>query len=265
MSESVDLGRIITERVGKIMIITIDRPAKYNGFTPEMSHEMARAYTEIENDPDLWLGIVRANGKHFTAGLDLPRWVEYMKSGRSVVPNDWIDPFDLRAGKRRSKPMLFAVKGICYTLGVEMMLAADVVVAADDCRFSQLEVKRAILPTGGATVRIAERAGMGNALLFMMTGEEIDAATALRWGLVQKVVPAGQEFDEAMAIANRILQMAPLAVREVIRSVRLADEQGPAAAIAQFNERQAYLASTQDSQEGVAAFREKRPPQFKGR
>ncbi len=259
-----DTGRIVTERQGRILVITFDRPAKYNGFTPEMGEQLARAYTLLETDPDLWIGVVRAEGRHFTAGLDLPRWAPHMASGKPMWPTDLIDPFDLRA-PRRSKPVLVAVKGITYTLGIELMLAADIVVAADDCRFSQLEVKRGILATGGATIRMAERAGMGNALLYLLTGDEFDAPTALRLGFVQKVVPAGTEFEETMAIARRIEAVAPLAAREVIRSVRLANESGPAAAAAEFNARQQLLSQTADFQEGVQSFVDRRPANFQGR
>lgn len=259
-----DNGRVTTRREGRILVITIDRPAKYNGFTPEMALQLAEGYTELERDPELWVGVLGAEGKHFTAGLDLPRWADLMKSGRTLTPPDLIDPFDV-GGPRRSKPIVSAVKGICFTAGIELMLAGDIVVAADDCRFSQLEVKRGIYPTGGATVRMPQRAGAGNALLYLLTGDEFDAATALRLGFVQKVVPAGQELEEAMAIAGRIAAVAPLAVRETLRSVRLGIERGPDASIAEFVERQALLAASEDAAEGVRSFVERRPPRFTGR
>ena len=100
---------------------------------------------------------------------------------------------------------MVAVQGITYTLGIELMLAADIVVAADNCRFSQLEVKRGIMATGGATLRLAERAGMGNALLHLLTGDEFGSAEALRLNLVQRVVPAGQQLNEALNIAQACL------------------------------------------------------------
>lgn len=261
---SPETGRVTTRREGRILVITIDRPAKYNGFTPEMAVDLAQGYTELEHDPELRVGVVCAEGRHFTAGLDLPRWADIMKTGRTLTPPDFIDPFDV-GGPRRGKPIVTAVKGICFTAGIELMLAGDIVVAADDCRFAQLEVKRGIYPTGGATVRMPQRAGVGNAMLYLLTGDEFDAQTALRLGFVQKVVPVGQEFDEAMAIAGRIAAVAPLAVRETIRSVRLAVEQGPDASIAEFVERQALLAASEDAAEGVRSFVERRPANFTGR
>jgi enoyl-CoA hydratase/carnithine racemase len=249
---------------GSVLVMRINRPAKRNGFTPEMGAELAAAYTRLEDTDHLRVGVVCAAGDHFTAGLDLPRWAELMKRGESMVPTHLVDPFDLRE-PRRLKPVVFAVQGFCYTLGIELMLAAEVVVAADNARFSQLEVKRGIMPTGGATVRIAQRAGMGNAYLAMLTGCEFDAPTALRWNLVQEVVPVNQLMDRAMALATIIAQQAPLAVREVVRNVRMAHEHGPWQAISEFAARQSVLASSKDAAEGVAAFKERRPAQFVGR
>jgi enoyl-CoA hydratase len=161
--------------------------------------------------------------------------------------------------------MVVAVKGITYTLGIELMLAADIVVAADDCRFSQLEVKRGIMATGGATLRMAERAGLGNALLHLLTGDEFGAAEALRLNFVQRVVPAGQELDAALAIAQAIAEQAPLAVLATRRNALKAVEEGPMAAMAEFIEVQQRLSKSEDAAEGVRSFVERRPARFTGR
>jgi enoyl-CoA hydratase len=259
---------ILTSRDGHILTITINRPAKLNGFTPDMAAQLARAYTLLEDDADLRVGVVCANGPHFTAGLDLPQWADAMKEGRRMWPADCLDPFDLQRApgtRRRAKPVVFAVQGICYTLGIELMLAADMVVAADNCRFSQLEVKRGIMATGGATLRMAERAGIGNALWCLLVADEFDAATALRYQFVQQVVPAGQERATAMALATKIAAVAPLAAIATRQNVLLASEQGPNAAIAQFRDTQMRLAASDDAKEGVQSFIEKRAARFAGR
>lgn len=263
-----DLGRILTERDGPVWIMTIDRPAKRNGFTPQMMAQLGQAYSALEQDPQLRVGLLCANGGHFTGGLDLPRWAQIIREGRSMVPPGCVDPFDLsEAGPeqpRRSKPLVVAISGYCYTLGIELMLAADVVVAADDTRLSQLEVKRGIMATGGATTRIAERAGLGNALLYLLTGDEFSVADAYRMGLVQKVVPVGRERAEAKAIAQRIADAAPLAVQATLANARLAAERGPLAAVAQFQATNQRLAQTDDAREGVQSFIERRAPRFSG-
>ncbi len=161
--------------------------------------------------------------------------------------------------------MVAAVKGITYTLGIELMLAADIVVAADDCRFSQLEVKRGIMATGGATLRMAERAGLGNAMLHLLTGDEFGSAEALRLNFVQKVVPAGQELDEAIRIAQTIAGQAPLAVVATRLNALKALEHGPLAAMEEFIPVQQRLSSSEDAVEGVKSFVEKRAARFVGK
>ncbi|MBC5763249.1 crotonase/enoyl-CoA hydratase family protein [Ramlibacter albus] len=260
-------GTIHTERRGALLLVGINRPAKYNGFTPRMFRELGEAYSLLDDDPELRVGVLHAFGKHFTAGLDLPTIAPLMRRGEKAIPEGCVEPTDLGSPgyRRRTKPMVVAVKGITYTLGIELMLAADVVVAADDCRFSQLEVKRGIMATGGATLRMAERAGVGNAMLHLLTGDEFGSAEALRLNFVQKVVPAGQELDEALRIAEAIAAQAPLAVVATRKSVLKTVEQGPAAAVAEFVEVQTRLSNTEDAAEGVRSFVERRPARFTGR
>jgi enoyl-CoA hydratase/carnithine racemase len=178
-----------------------------------------------------------------------------------------VEPTDLGSPglRRRTKPMVAAVQGITFTLGIELMLAADVVVAADDCRFSQLEVQRGIMATGGATLRMAQRAGLGNAMLHLLTGDEFGSAEALRLNFVQKVVPAGTQLAEAIRIAESIAAQAPLAVVATRLNVIKAIEQGPLAATAEFAGVQQRLAQSEDAAEGVRSFVEKRPARFSGR
>jgi enoyl-CoA hydratase/carnithine racemase len=220
-------GRIVSERDGPLSVITIDRPAKLNGFTPKMMRELARAITEYDEDRDARCALVKAEGPHFTAGLDLPKVVEAWRRGESLFPADALDIWDLRP-PFRTKPLILAAKGICFTVGVELMLAADIVIAAEDCRFGQLEVRRGIMASGGATIRMVERAGWGNAMRYLLTGDEWDAETALRFNFVQEVVPTGREFERAKELALRIAERAaPLAVAATRANARVALAYGP--------------------------------------
>jgi enoyl-CoA hydratase len=260
-------GTITTERRGELLLVGIARPAKRNGFTPRMFHELAQAYTRLDDDPGLRVGLLFAHGAHFTAGLDLPTIAPLMQRGEKLVPAGMVEPLNLGTPgfRRRTKPMVVAVHGITYTLGIELMLAADIVVAADDCRFSQLEVKRGIMATGGATLRMAERAGLGNALLHLLTGDEFGAAEALRLNFVQKVVPVGEQFEEALRIAQAIAAQAPQAVVATRLNAMKALERGPLEAMAEFVSVQQQLSRTEDAAEGVRSFVEKRAAKFTGR
>jgi enoyl-CoA hydratase len=260
-------GTITTEIRGALLLIGINRPAKYNGFTPRMFRELAEAYTRLDDDNDLRVGVLHAFGQHFTAGLDLPTIAPLMQRGEKAIPLGLVEPTDLGTPgyRRRTKPVVAAVKGITYTLGIELMLAADVVIAADDCRFSQLEVKRGIMATGGATLRMAERAGLGNAMLHLLTGDEFGAAEALRLNFVQKVVTAGTELDEALRVAEAIAAQAPLAVVATRLNVLKAIEQGPLTAMQEFIDVQLRLSNSEDAAEGVRSFVERRAARFTGR
>ncbi len=259
-----DLGAITLEPRGHVLLIGIDRPAKLNGFTPEMMDELVDAYTRLDTDPDLWVGVLFAHGEHFTAGLDLPRWAERMQKGqRRSSDLDRVDPTAL--GRACTKPIVSAVKGITYTLGIELMLAGDIVIAADDCRFSQLEPLRGIHATGGATIRFVQRGGWGNAMYHLLPSDEFDADEAHRIGLVQEVVPAGAELDRAIELAEIICRGAPLAVQATKASSWRYVTEGQHAAVAAMGPDQAQLAATSDAAEGVASFVEKRPPHFEGR
>ena len=260
-------GCISCEVRGHVLLIGINRPAKRNGWTPAMFQQLAQAYTRLDDDPELRVGLLHAFGEHFTAGLDLPLIAEFMKTGQKVIPPGLVEPHDygLPGYRRRAKPMVAAVKGICFTVGIELMLGADIVVAADDCRFAQMEVQRCIMPTGGATLRMAERAGVGNAMLHLLTGDPFDAAEAWRCNFVQKVVPTGQELDESFRIAERISLQAPQAVVATRLNVLKAIELGQAAAVADFIPVQQRLANSEDAAEGVRSFIERRPARFTGR
>lgn len=257
-------GQIRVEQRGHVLLIGIDRPEKRNGFTPKMFEELAKAYTRLEESPDVFCGLVHAEGDHFTAGLDMPKIAPLRREGKPLFPAGEIDPFNLREPLRR-KPVVIALKGICFTVAVELMLASEAAVAADNCRFSQLEVKRGIMAGCGATIRMVERAGWGNAMKVLLTGDEFSAQEAYRMNFVQEVVPAGQEFDKALEIAERIAAQAPLAVQATMENARLSLGQGWLAAYSKIQSTQKFLYNTEDAKEGVQSFIEKRVARFIGR
>jgi enoyl-CoA hydratase len=257
-------GQIKVEQRGNLLLIGIDRPEKRNGFTPKMFEELAKAYTLLETTPELFCGLLYAEGAHFTAGLDMPKIVPLRRAGLPLFPASEVDPFALREPIRK-KPVVIALKGICFTVAVELMLASEVAIAAEDCRFSQLEVKRGIMAGCGATIRMVERAGWGNAMKILLTGDEFSAQEALRLNFVQEVVPSGQEFARALEIAQAIARQAPLAVQATMANARLSLGQGWLNAYSKIQATQAFLYNTEDAKEGVQSFVEKRDARFVGR
>jgi enoyl-CoA hydratase/carnithine racemase len=257
-------GRIKCDVEGHLLLIGIDRPEKRNGFTPKIFAELAAAYSRLESTRDLRCAVLYAEGAHFTAGLDMPKIVPLRRAGQPLIPAGEVDPFNLR-DPVRTKPLIVALKGICFTVAIELMLAADIAIAAENCRFSQLEVKRGIMAGCGATFRMAERAGWGNAMKILLTGDEFDAHEALRCNFVQEVVPVGQELKRALEWAEKIARQAPLAVQATMESGRIAANQGWQAAYARTAATQQRLYNTEDAKEGVQSFIERREARFQGR
>ncbi|MCA1664436.1 MAG: crotonase/enoyl-CoA hydratase family protein [Myxococcales bacterium] len=204
-----------------------------------------------------------AEGAHFTGGLDLAQWAPAFAAGKMPLPDGALDPLGLQ-GPPVGKPLVCAVQGICLTIGIELMLATDVRVAARDTRFGQIEIGRGIYPVGGATIRMPRELGWANAMRWLLTGDELDAATALRIGLVQELVEPGEQFARALALAERIAAQAPLGVRATLASARLAlvDERQAAARL--LPDLQPIMASD-DAREGVQSFVERRAARFTGR
>ncbi|QGZ93338.1 crotonase/enoyl-CoA hydratase family protein [Terricaulis silvestris] len=262
MSESSAEGRVRHERQGRILKIVIDNPARKNSFQPEMMAQLSDALTLLDGDDDLWVGVLCAEGDHFTSGLDMPK---FFGPGATPVerPPTHIDPFGLR--NRCRKPIVTAVQGICFTVGIEMMLAGDIVVAADDCRFCQMESKRGIAPLGGAHFRYIANAGWGNAMYHLMLCDEFSAAEAHRIGLVQEVVPAGRQIERAMEIAAIIAANAPLGIQVTKQAGRAFIQAGEQAAIAAIPGIHARVMQSADAMEGIKSFIERRPAQFQGR
>jgi len=262
MPDAAAEGQVRHERHDHILKIIIDNPAKKNAFIPEMMVQLSDAFTLLDRDNDLWVGVLCAAGDSFTAGLDMPK---FFGPGAKPAqrPEGNIDPFGLTRQCR--KPIVTAVQGIVFTVGIEMMLAGDIAIAADNSRFCQLECKRGIAPFGGAHFRYITRAGWGNAMYHLMLCDEFSADEAYRIGLVQEVVPAGRQIERAMEVAQIISRNAPLGIQVTKEAGRKFIEAGEQAAIAALPMIRNRVMNTADAAEGIKSFIERRAAVFQGR
>jgi enoyl-CoA hydratase len=256
-------GTVSRERRGHVLLIGLDRVAKRNAFDLAMWDALCAAYGELERDAELRAGVLFAHGDHFTGGLDLPQWGEVFGSGAWRIANGGIDPLGL-TGPRVTKPVIAAVQGTCLTIGIELMLATDLRIAASTARFGQIEVKRGIYPVGGATLRFPREVGWGNAMRWLLTGDEFDAGEAHRIGLVQEIVEHGSQLERAAALADAIAQQAPLGVYATLASSRAAIPGAERAAEAKLMPDLVPIMKSNDVQEGLRAFIERRPGKFRG-
>ena len=253
--------QIRTEVDGRVLKIVVDNVRKKNAFVPEMMVGLGRALTAFDRDDEQWVAVLCAAGDHTTAGLDMPKF--FGPAAAPVEPSpDAIDPFGLN--RRTLKPVVAVVQGITYTIGIEMMLAADIVIAADTARFCQMESKRGIAPLGGAHFRFLPRTGWGNAMYHLMVCDEFDAQRALQIGLVQEVVPYGKHIDRAMEIAHAITKNAPLGLRAMKEAALRYIAAGEAAAIAAIPAVRERVLSSEDAKEGIRSFVERRDARFSG-
>jgi enoyl-CoA hydratase/carnithine racemase len=229
-----------------------------------MLRELAEAYTRYEDDDEARCMLLFAHGDHFTAGLDLAEVGPAVAQGAPLFPEGSVDPLGLR-GRVRSKPVVMAIQGWCLTIGIELALACDVRVASSDARFGQIEINRGIFPFGGATIRLPQVAGWGNAMRWLLTGDVFDANEARRVGLVQEVTAPANQLDTALDIAETIAKRAPLGVRATLASSRQMLDEGPRAAADALLDHARTLMGSEDAAEGLRSFVERREATFRGR
>lgn len=256
------LPLVTTDVSGHIFLIGLNRPEKRNAANRQMLTELALAYGELERNPDLRVGLVFAHGDHFTAGLDLADvGPELAATGALQIPEGGIDPWGIST-PQVTKPVVMAIRGICFTLGVELALASEVVIAESTASFAQLEVARGIMPFGGATTRLPRAAGWSQAMRWLLTADTFSAAEAHSARVITEVVD-GDPMPRALEIAENIAAQAPLAVQATLASAR-AGQRDSDSEHAALPGRLGRLMVTKDVQRGLEAFMTKKPAQFQG-
>jgi enoyl-CoA hydratase/carnithine racemase len=246
------------ERRERVAVVTIDRPEKRNAMSPTFFRELPQVLDLLDGDPTLRAVVLTGAGEAFSAGGDIASFAEL--HGTAAVRRHLRLVFDaFHSVERAELPVIAAVNGIAFGGGTELTLACDLVVASERATFSFKEATVGLIP-GYGVVRGPAVIGRHWTRWLALTADVIDAAQALEIGLVQKVVPHDDLLEEALAVAERIAQHPPLAVRLGKQFVNRDTGEGLAESI----EMTALLFTTEDHAEGVAAFVEKRPPVFGG-
>ncbi|HUV09764.1 MAG TPA: enoyl-CoA hydratase-related protein [Acidimicrobiia bacterium] len=253
-----------TERIG---VITLNRPEVRNAVDREMALGLEAAVDQLEDDPETWVGVLTANTEGqanpvFCAGADLK---VIRETGSAASLDTERGGFGGFVYRERVKPIVVAVDGLATAGGLEIVLAADIVVATSRSAFGLAEVRRNLIAAAGGLFRLPRAIGRSAAMDVILTGEPIDARRAFDLGLVSRLVEPGAEMEAALGVARQIVEAAPLAVR-ASRSVVLRAASEPDTTLRKASTEQLEeLLTSEDASEGLAAFAEKRPPRWRGR
>lgn len=244
-----------------VALVTLDRREALNALSFDLLDQLAEALETLDRDPSCRAVVITGSSRAFAAGADIrelrPQTYATLRDGHRF------DTWDRFAAV--GLPMIAAVRGVALGGGCELALTCDMIVAAEDARFGQPEIRLGVMPGAGGTQRLTRAIGKARAMELILTGEPIDAHTAASLGLVTRVVPADATVDAALELAARIAVMAPLAVRAAKAAIRSAHEGALAAGLAAEREAFFRLFDTEDQAEGMAAFIEKRSPTWSGR
>jgi enoyl-CoA hydratase len=259
MTTSADASPVRVERPGHgVLVITLDRPAKRNAVDGHTSRAVAAALDELDTDPDLAVGVLTGAGGTFCAGMDLKAFLD---GDAPEVPGRG---FGGLTQAPPVKPLIAAVEGYALAGGCELVLACDLVVAAEDATFGLPEVGLGLIAGSGGLLRLPHRVPRAVATELALTGDRFGAADAHRWGLVNRVVAPGTALEAAVELAERVARNAPLALAATKRLLAASDLPDDEAWARQQTELDAIKA-TADAQEGARAFAERRPPEWTGR
>jgi len=242
-------------RQGRVLVVTLQREAKRNALNPEITSGVDAAMNLLEDDPDLWCGILTGGTQVFSAGADLS-----IGTGEPTPRGGLVGLIQ----RRRSKPLVAAVEGLALGGGVELLLCCDLVVAARNASFGLPEVKRGLMPDFGGAFRVARFVPGNVARELLLTGEPLGAERAERLGFVNLLTEPGEALAGALDLAARICANAPLAVRAALAVLTEEIAGDETASWARSDRAHAELVGTNDVREGIAAFFERRAPTWTG-
>jgi enoyl-CoA hydratase len=245
----------------RIAVVRLNRPKQLNALNALVMDQLCEALEELDRDDAIRCLVVTGNERAFAAGADIGEMAG--ASSVDMLRGNRIGQWD--RVRRISKPVIAAVNGWCLGGGCELAMALDLILAGEGARFGQPEINLGVIPGAGGTQRLTRAIGKSRAMEMVLTGEPIDAAEALRLGLVARVVPDELVVEDALALAARIAAKSPIALRLAKEAVNAAFELPLSDALAHERKLFYLLFSSEDQKEGMAAFLEKRTPDFKGR
>lgn len=244
-----------------VALLRLNRPEARNALSQEMRDQIATSLERLDADPDVRCIVIAGSDEFFAAGADIRAMAERPVD---APPDPRGMEFWTRIGATQT-PIIAAVAGYAFGGGCELALACDMIVCDEKARFGQPEITLGIIPGGGGTQRLARAVGKQRAMEYVLTGRRWDAKTALRWGLVNKVVGKGAWLTEAIELARVVAERPPLAARLAKRAVLAAQETGLADGLVAERELFDQTMASEDRVEGMNAFLEKREPRFQGR
>jgi len=253
------LERKAEERIG---VVTLNRPEVRNAINETMREELIRAVDEFEADPDIRAVVITGGPKVFAAGADIAAMVKKTAVEQFSRISLWDVSFKIEESR---KPYIAAVSGFCLGGGCELAMACDVRIAAAGAKFGQAEINIGIIPGGGGTVRLTKLVGLGKAKELVLTGKIISAADAADIGLVNTVVPDAELMDAASEMARAMSRHSPVALGLAKYAVQKAADVDLQTGRAIENSCFSLAFASEDQEEGMTAFLEKRKPDYKGR
>jgi enoyl-CoA hydratase len=248
------VNAVVTERRGRVLLITLNRPEAKNAIDGALARGLAAAVSMLDDDAGLTAGVLAGAGRGFSSGMDLKAFAR----GEDIAPAVRL----LRRGAR--KPLIAAVEGFALAGGLELALACDLIVAAAGARLGIPEVKVGLFAAGGGVLRLPARVGYAKAMEMAITGEPITAEEAAGLGLVTRVAEPGRAVEEALELAGRVARNAPLAVAAAKEMIKAAQGVTEAEFWPIQDPRRAAVFASDDAREGPRAFAEKREPRWTG-